>query len=99
MGGAIAAKQQKEIGRLGFAGVPAIISATGERATFRFVEFFTANIRNANTRMAYGRALREFCDWCEDRGFPLEDLNPVLVAGYVELLGRKIEENGRGYSK
>lgn len=74
--------------------MPAIISAAGERASFRLVEFFTANIRNQNTRVSYGRALWDFCDWCEERGFRLEDLNPVLVAGYVELLDRE-----RGYSK
>jgi integrase/recombinase XerD len=74
--------------------VPAIISAAGQRATFRFVEFFTANIRNPNTRMAYGRAAREFCDWCEARRLSLHGLNPVVVAGYVERLG-----DDRGYSK
>jgi integrase/recombinase XerD len=99
MAGGIAIRKQQEIGRLGFAGVPAIISAAGERASFRFVEFFTANIRNKNTRLSYGRALWEFCDWCEERGFRLEDLNPVLVAGYIELLGRPVAEHGRGYSK
>jgi site-specific recombinase XerD len=98
MGGGIATRKQRDLGSLGFAGVPAIISAAGGRASFRFVEFFTANIRNQNTRVSYGRALREFCNWCEERGFRLEDLNPVLV-GYVELLGRKVEEDGRGYSK
>jgi hypothetical protein len=32
--------------------VPAVIGLAGERASMRFVEFFTANIRNANTRAA-----------------------------------------------
>ena len=82
-----------------FAGLPAIISAAGERASFRFVEFFTANIQNPNTRAAYGRAVRELCEWCEDRGLRLEDLNPVIVAGYVEILGRPVDKGGRGYSK
>ena len=36
--------------------VPAIIADAGERASMRFIEFFTANIRNPNTRRAYGRA-------------------------------------------
>jgi site-specific recombinase XerD len=76
------------LGRLGFAGVPAIISAAGRKASFRFIEFFTANIRNPNTREAYGRAVREFCQWCEEHAFTLQALNPVLVAGYVEVLGR-----------
>lgn len=84
---------------LGFAGIPSIISTAGERASFRFIEFFTANIRNPNTRMSYGRAVREFCQWCEDRGLQLEHLNPVIVAGYVEMLGKPIEQHGHGYSK
>src|SRR5512141_1064383 len=99
MKGEVATRTEQNLTGLGFAGVPAIISAAGERASFRFVEFFTANIRNPNTRMAYGRAVREFCTWCEERSLTLEQLNPVLVAGYVELLGRPIDLNGRGYSK
>jgi len=50
MAGEIVTKKQQELGGLGFAGLPAIISAAGERASFRFIEFFTANIRNSNTR-------------------------------------------------
>lgn len=95
----ISSKKEHELGDLGFAGLPAIISAAGQKASFRFIEFFTANIRNPNTRVSYGRAVREFCQWCEDRGLKLEDLNPVLVAGYVELLGEPVEKYGRGYSK
>lgn len=95
----ISTKKQHELGDLGFAGLPAIISAAGKKASFRFIEFFTANIRNPNTRVSYGRAVREFCQWCEDRGLQLEELNPVLVAGYVELLGKPVERHGRGYSK
>jgi hypothetical protein len=33
---------------------PALIAAEGERASYRFFEFFTANIRNPHTRRAYG---------------------------------------------
>jgi len=66
MSGGIATRKQRDLGSLGFVGVPAIISAAGERGSFRFVEFFTANIRNQNTRVSYGRALREFCNWCEE---------------------------------
>ena len=92
----ISTKKQQELGGLGFAGVPTIISAAGKRASFRFIEFFTANIRNPNTRVSYGRAVREFCQWCEDRGLELQDLNPVIVAGYIELLGQSVEKGGRG---
>ena len=98
MAAEIITKKQQDLGTLGFAGLPAIISAAGERASFRFIEFFTANIRNPNTRVSYGRAVREFCAWSEDHGFRLEALNPVIVAGYIELLGQPIEKNGRGYS-
>ena len=105
MAGEIVTRKQQELGSLGFAGLPTIIAAAGERASFRFIEFFTANIRNWNTRVSYGRAVREFCQWAEDHGFQLETLNPVIVAGYIELLGQPVEKNGshpshgRGYSK
>jgi integrase/recombinase XerD len=95
----VVTKKDHQLATLGFASVPAIVSAAGERASFRFIEFFTANIRNPNTRVSYGRAVREFCEWCEDHGLQLETLNPVIVAGYIELLGNPVEKNGRGYSK
>jgi hypothetical protein len=47
------------------ASVPALIAARGPHAGRRFVEFFTANIRNPNTRRAYYRATSEFFDWCD----------------------------------
>ena len=40
--------------------VPAMVAAAGERAALRFIDFFTANIRNPNTRAAYGVAVRGF---------------------------------------
>lgn len=71
-----------------FAGrcLPVIISSAGTQACRRFLEFFTANIRNANTRAAYACAIGQFCSWCEARGFTLELLEPVVVAAYVEEL-------------
>jgi site-specific recombinase XerD len=68
--------------------VPAVIAGAGERAGRRFVEFFTANIRNANTRAAYARAIGDFFAWLEERGVTLERVEPVIVAAYVEQLGR-----------
>ena len=64
--------------------LPAIVAAAGERATRRFVEFFTANIRNPNTRQAYAHAVADFCFWCEARGLALHQLEPVIVAAYIE---------------
>ena len=73
--------------RAGMEVLPAAIAAQGERAGRRFIEFFTANIRNRNTRMAYARAVKQFFDWCEDRGLGLDDIEPTTVAAYVEQLG------------
>ena len=42
-----------------------LIAAAGERASYRFFEFFTAQIRNPNTRRAYARAAVEFFDWLQ----------------------------------
>lgn len=40
--------------------LPALVTAAGERASMRFLEFFAANIRNPHTRRAYYRAAEEF---------------------------------------
>lgn len=69
--------------------IPAIISREGEQATRRFVEFFTANIRNKNTREAYARATGRFLDWCGDRGIALTSIEPVAVAAYIEKMTRE----------
>jgi len=37
--------------------VPALIAGAGKRAAWRFVEFFTVNIRNPNTRARVNRLL------------------------------------------
>jgi len=67
--------------------VPLAVSRMGEKAAHRFIEFFTANIRNRNTRRAYGRAVNEFLTWCEaQRLHDLISVQPIHVAAYVELL-------------
>jgi site-specific recombinase XerD len=63
---------------------PAIIEQAGRNASKRFLEFFTANIRNANTRAAYARAVARFLRWCEERRLSLDDIEPVTVAAYIE---------------
>ena len=65
---------------------PAVLRA-GEKTTWRFVDFFTASIRNPNTREAYYRAVTRFLDWCEDQGIAdLHQVRPIYVAAYVEHL-------------
>ncbi len=66
--------------------VPAVIAREGERAAQRFIEFFTANIRNPNTRMAYARAVYQFMAWADKRKLPLERLNPIFISVYIEQL-------------
>lgn len=69
--------------------VPTLIVEAGERASWRFLEFFTVNIRNGNTRAACTQAAGSFMRWCEGRGIRrIEDVQPVHVAGYIEELGR-----------
>jgi hypothetical protein len=59
--------------------LPTIITEQGEGASRRFFEFFTANIENPNTRLAYARAVWQFLTWCEQRGVGLLEISPSLV--------------------
>jgi site-specific recombinase XerD len=77
---------RSDISATGAVRLPAIILAAGERASRRFVEFFTANIRNRNTRQAYAHAIGRFLDWCELNCVSLDNLEPVAIAAYVEQL-------------
>ena len=72
--------------------VPAIIADLGDNAAKRFLEFFTANIRNKNTRAAYAQAVAQFLRWCETKGIALKDVEPIHVAGYVELLQQRSDK-------
>ena len=74
------------LNRLGFTALPPAIVSAGEQASRRFIEFFTANIRNKNTRAAYARAVSQFFDWCGKRKLTLSKLEPVIVAAYIEEL-------------
>jgi site-specific recombinase XerD len=69
--------------------VPAMIAARDEKASWRYVEFFAANIRNPNTRTAYARAASGFFGWCERLGLSLAGIQPVHVAAWVEELGKE----------
>lgn len=57
------------------------------RASERFFDFFTANIRNPHTRRAYYNAACKFSEFCGGRGiYELEHVKPVHVAAYIESL-------------
>jgi len=70
-----------------------------EKAGERFFGFFTAHIRNKNTRRAYYKAVCRFSDWCEGQGLlDLAQVKPPYVAAYVEMLGTPAPD-GAGLSK
>jgi site-specific recombinase XerD len=71
--------------------VPGIIARAGSHAVERVIEFFTAEIRNPNTRRAYGRAAASFFSWMEIQGLALEQIAPVHVATWVEQLQEDYE--------
>jgi site-specific recombinase XerD len=72
---------------LAMSGAPALVAAVGERASCRFFEFYTAQIRNPNTRRAYARAAVKFFDWLEARGVAhITAVESVHVAAYIEQL-------------
>jgi site-specific recombinase XerD len=69
--------------------LPVLIADAGPRAAHRFIQFFTANIRNRHTREAYARAINAFLAWCSDEThLQLDLIEPVAVAAYVEKLLR-----------
>ena len=66
---------------------PTALQAAGQNARHRFLEFFTAQIRNPNTRRSYIKAAVEFLAWCEARGArSLDAITPIHVAGWIEEL-------------
>jgi len=67
---------RREITRAGFGNLPPVIVRAGQDAAWRFVEFFTATIRNRNTRAAYAQAITQFFAWCEQ--------HPVVIGVYIE---------------
>src|SRR5215470_17437942 len=70
--------------------VPALVADLGDEAAWRYVEFFTANIRNPNTRRAYVRACNRFFAWCEDRDLLPSAIRPHHVAAYIEELQQQV---------
>jgi site-specific recombinase XerD len=76
---------RRDLGSAGLENVPAAIAHAGEKAAWRFVEFFTATIRNRNTRAAYAQAVMQFFAWCEEHRIgTLNQISPVVVATYIE---------------
>ena len=64
--------------------VPAIIADAGNNAPRRFIEFFTAEIPNDNTRAAYFKAVSRFLTWCDGYQLALQKIEPVHLAAYIK---------------
>lgn len=80
----------QELGRIGADHQPAVIRRAGPKTGLRFIEFFAAEIRNANTRRAYYRAACDFFQWCEEFDLTLDRIGPVHVAAYVEQIQKQL---------
>jgi site-specific recombinase XerD len=66
------------------ASLPILIEEEGPDVQERFLEFFAAQIRNPNTRKAYGRAVGRFLEWAGRQGLTLTSISPIAVSAYVE---------------
>lgn len=67
--------------------LPPLVSDLPDSDRMRFAEFFTANIRNSNTRRAYARAAVDFLEWCQTRGVTaVRTIQPFHVAAWIEEL-------------
>lgn len=70
--------------------VPATVHRAGDKTARRFLEFFTAQIRNRGTRAAYAHAARKFFAWCEQTGVAFEQIEPIVIAAYIESLTQRL---------
>jgi hypothetical protein len=66
--------------------IPATVADAGEGAAWRFLGFFTANVPNDNTRLAYYRAALRFFRWAQGNGLALGTIRAPHVATYVKSL-------------
>ncbi len=65
--------------------VPPIVADTHEDAAERFVEYFAATIRNANTRAAYMNAVTDFLAYSPVAGLgSLAEIRSIHVSAYIE---------------
>lgn len=72
------------------ADLPPLISDEDPYVQEHFLEFFLAEIRNENTRKAYGRAAARFLRWADRQELKWEGISPMAVSAYVEQLGGKL---------
>ena len=82
-------RRVNDLARVTAVHAPALVATSGPRASYRFLEFFTAQIRNPHTRRAYARAASEFFDWLAAKGVTqLAAIESMHVATYIEQLSQ-----------
>jgi site-specific recombinase XerD len=69
---------------------PVLIEKAGEKAKYKFLEFFMATLSNENTRESYARAAYRFLSWCETKGLELSTIHPVAAAAYFQKLEQEV---------
>jgi len=76
--------QERKLPAVFEATLPVLVEEEAPDVQERFLEFFAAQIRNPNTRKAYGRAVGRFLEWAERQGLTLPSISPIAVSAYVE---------------
>ena len=66
--------------------LPTVLRKAGTAACFAADEFFSARISNAETRRAYGRAVRWFLEFCEREDVELHRVTPGLAGRFLREL-------------
>lgn len=64
--------------------VPLLFQKDGEKTWRRFVEFFTAQISNDNTRRAYMQAAKQFLIYLDAHELSLKLADPISIAVYIK---------------
>lgn len=76
--------------------LPTMIFRAGPDASDRYVDFFTATIRNASTREAYARQCRELFFWLTANGVKgITEIRPVHIAAYIEMMDTAVRPSGK----
>ncbi len=78
--------------------LPPAAAGLGDEGQKAFLDFFTAQIRNPNTRAAYMRAVGSFLAWLDERETTLEAVEAFHVSAYVEWMGSLAAKPPKGYS-
>lgn len=69
--------------------LPPAVAGLGRKGAKTVYDYFTSEIRNANTRAAYARAIARFCAWLDERGVGLGDVEARDIASFIEWMGTR----------